>query len=132
MKSLQEQIKEKCIHFTGLGKDSCKAGILYADVKIPTKPIKIPCLLNTKLSGGTCDKCKFPTDDEAKAQANEIGKTSILILAARKQILVHIDSGGEREGVINCGNCNQNTLSYSQAQNGHIRANCLCGISFME
>lgn len=77
MKSIEEQISDKCIHFTGLGNKVCDAGVEYDSVKTKsTSPYKIPCLRNCQMSGGFygCDKQHFPTEEEIKTEVEEINK----------------------------------------------------------
>jgi hypothetical protein len=52
MKSLHEQIANKCIHFNGIMEKTCKAGICYSDVREEPGegPYKFPCLKQ----GGEC------------------------------------------------------------------------------
>jgi len=39
VRTLQEQIAGKCVHFTGLMNDTCKAGVKYSDVQLDHAPI---------------------------------------------------------------------------------------------
>lgn len=75
MKSIKEQIQDRCVHFTGIQYEKCKIGIRYKDVKDETgTPYKWPCLRDHPLGGGckTCDSCQFPTEEEAEREAEVI------------------------------------------------------------
>ena len=66
-KSLREQIENRCVHFTGVQYDCCREGIRYVDVRVG-RPYQFPCLK----TGGTCAKCRFPTEEEIIAEIEEI------------------------------------------------------------
>lgn len=67
------RIKTRCVHFTGVQHETCKAGVCYRDIPREKNPkagiIGIPCI-NPNLN--TCDKRQFPTDEEARAEAKEM------------------------------------------------------------
>jgi hypothetical protein len=133
MKTLREQIANKCVHFTGIGSVSCNAGIKYSDVR--EKEIrfyKFPCLKDSELTGGWCGKVKFPENNEVDKQVKgieEMGKMSII---ARNDIRNKITLTNEKTGNVICPACN-GILYYNQStENGHIWANCICGFGWME
>lgn len=133
MKTLNEQIAGKCIHFNGLGNKLCDAGIKYKDVEVKgARPIRIPCLKDSCLTGGECSKIQFPTDEEIAKQTEEIKAIGQKSADAYNAVKTHIDATGEMHGKIVCPSCGGN-LHYTQAEvNGHIWGKCKCGISWME
>lgn len=131
--TIEEQIKNKCIHFNGISGKTCRAGINYSDVEEKgARPIKIPCLLKNQMSGGKCEHAKFPTDEEAKIKAEDIigsGQKTLLAMIAIKE---HYKKTKILSGIIDCPNC-KGPLSYGFASNGHARGSCpQCGVSFVE
>lgn len=133
MKSLKEQITGRCIHFNGLRNQSCKIGVNYDDVKIKdTTPFKIPCLKDSRLTGGHCDKQAFVSEQEAQRQTDKILDRTNQILKVRNVIRKHADEHKIERGVVKCPSC-KGDLSYVINNNGHIWGKCAgCTISFME
>jgi hypothetical protein len=73
IKTIEEQIKNKCIHFNGIANHKCKTGVVYAKVSDKSgNPFKFPCLENTSFSGGYCDKRESPTKEYVNQQLKEI------------------------------------------------------------
>lgn len=129
MKTLKEQIQNRCIHFTGIFTNAtCKAGVNYADVRTDDRPIKLPCLKQ----GGECLKSQFPTEEQAKAEAEEIEKNGDNAVIAYIQIKAHYKNTKQLAGKIVC-ECG-GELRYSIAEsNEHIWAACsTCGINIRE
>jgi len=128
MKTLEEQIANKCIHFNGIMNDCCKAGIRYAEVRMNDKPYKFPCLKQ----GGECPKSQFLTHEEAKRKLAETlawGENVLLVYVKAKD---HFEKNKNNPGVMTC-ECG-GELKYIVAEtNGHMRAKCsACGLSFTE
>lgn len=64
--TLEEQIKNRCVHFNGIHNGVCKAGICYRDVAGDIKTL--PCLNK----GNNCEYVRFPTEEEFKETLKEI------------------------------------------------------------
>ena len=133
MKTLREQISDKCKYFNGIMNTSCEAGINYKDVELPNvKPKKFPCIKNSPFRGGTCDKVEFPSVDEVDKQVLEIIDEGKKSMTAYKLVKNHIDKTGERQGFINCPECGGKLNYTSKSMNNHIWAKCKCGLGWME
>ncbi len=126
MKSLEEQISNRCIHFTGIMNQKCLADVNYKDVRI--KPdegmYKFPCV-NT---GGFCEKCQFPSKEDVEKKIKEMEETSLRAISAYAKI----KSSHMVNGEVNC-ECG-GIIRFSKApSNGHIQCKCnKCDLSFME
>ncbi|MFA5937502.1 MAG: hypothetical protein WC822_06530 [Candidatus Paceibacterota bacterium] len=73
MRTLEEQIAQKCRHFNGLMNEACDVGVRYEDVRDTTvAPHRFPCLKGETLYGGFCVKASFPTPEEVAAEVKEI------------------------------------------------------------
>ncbi|MES2428270.1 MAG: hypothetical protein V4560_14920 [Bacteroidota bacterium] len=127
MKSIEEQISNKCVHFNGVMNTCCEIGIKYSDVRIG-KPYQFPCLK----TGGECLSSKFPTEEQVKEIIAEITDKSNKTLVACLNIKGYYNKTKYNPGQIPC-DCG-GELKYIVAEsNGHIRAKCdACGIYFME
>lgn len=115
----------RCIHFTGLIREVCEAGVRYRDVRDESKrPYGFPCLKRTEATT-TCDRCQFPTAEEAAAAERKMLDALARVGVARAAI---VEATGGRRGVsgtIPCPCCEAGTLRYSVAgSNGHIHAHC--------
>ncbi len=128
MKSIEEQISSKCIHFNGIMSKCCKAGVNYDVFRKMERPFKFPCLKQ----GGECSLSQFPTDAEVKQRVDEIENMGTNALIANIKLKEHYEKTKEPIGKIKC-ECGGD-LHYAVAQsNGHMRAKCSgCGISFVE
>jgi len=133
MKSLKDQISDKCKYFNGLMNKTCEAGINYKDVEVTNKkPRKIPCIKNSLIHGGTCDKAVFPTSKEAEKQVMEIMNEGRKSMAAHKLVTDHIAKTGQEKGFVKCPECG-GQLNYTRtSMNKHIWAKCKCGLGWME
>lgn len=132
MKTIQEQIADKCIHFTGLGDSECKAGVNYNDVKVrSTKPLKIPCLKD--MNGGSCIACEFPSKEYVEKAVNEINLKIAKTLGSYALIKAQYEKTKEATGKIKCPECG-GELHYTVAQiNNHIHAKCNgCDMGWIE
>lgn len=129
MKTIQEQIQNKCKYFTGIMSKVCKAGVNYDEVRDSiARPYKFPCFKNGDMSGGNCSKACFPSEGEAKEQAAEIRQRGVYIMLA----FAEIHKSKASSGIIACPKC-QGEMRFSRASsNGHVRAGCSCGLSFMQ
>lgn len=129
MESLHDQIANRCVHFNGVMEKVCKAGISYRDVRDETmKPYGFPCLK----TGGMCDKCQFPTEEEVRKEIEEIQIGSSWALSTLLKVKEEIKIGEHGYGSMPC-DCG-GTIHYSVAEiNGHARAACdKCKNSIME
>lgn len=131
MKTLQEQIANKCKHFNGVMSKTCRCGIAYEEVSDPiARPIKLPCFKDSGMTN--CEKAEFRTLLEVEDEVKEIegrGNKAILAIVAVKK---HIAETKKLSGTIICPSC-KGELRYSSAlSNGHTRGGCKCGISWME
>lgn len=129
MKTIQEQIQNKCKHFTGVMSKLCNAGVDYDEVRdVYARPYKFPCFAEGNLSGGACAYRCFPTADEAKMQADEIEERGKYTMAA----FAEIHKSKLSSGVIACPKCSGEMKFSRASSNGHVRAGCSCGLSFMQ
>jgi len=135
MKSLKEQIEDKCKHFAGTMNKKCDAGIEYDSVRNKnTRPFKMPCVKNSIMHGSSCDHLCYPTEEEVQKQLKEIESMGLDSVAVLVVIKTHIKSTGKPEGTVDCPVCIVGTVAFIQAEvNGHITAKCdKCDISLME
>jgi hypothetical protein len=127
MKSIQDQVSNRCVHFTGIMNKTCKVGVTYESVRFG-KPYNFPCLNQ----GGECSQCKFPTPDEVKKELDEMEVFSLKAITAHTKVWKHFEDTLERSGQIPCdcgGVLNFNVSSY----NDHVRAACSkCKLSIQE
>jgi hypothetical protein len=130
MKTLEEQIACKCIHFNGIMEKICKAGINYSDVRVSdgNGPYKFPCLKQ----GGECSSARWWNADQVKKRVAEIEYSCNKTVGAIASIKDHISKTKNQQGKVKC-ECG-GELHYTVAQvNGHIWAKCdSCDISFNE
>jgi hypothetical protein len=128
MKSVQEQILSKCIHFTGIQNKVCEAGISYDAVRGVDRPYKFPCLNQ----GGECKLCQFPTKEEAAAEDLRLTEAVNRTVGIYNRIKSIYQNTGETSGKIQCL-CG-GEIGYAIAEiNQHISAKCSkCDVSFME
>lgn len=129
MKSLEEQVAGKCVHFTGLMDKQCAAGVEYNSFG-QRKLGVIPCL-----KGGTaqCDKCQFPSDADVQARLKEIkdGSTKALklMVAARE----HYGKTKEQKGKFTCPHGDHQAVYVRASTNGHFWISCgTCKINLNE
>lgn len=128
MKTIEQQMSDKCIHFNGIMNECCKAGIKYSEVRSTDKPYKFPCLKQ----GGSCASSQFRTPEEVEKRIAEMVDNSIKVLGAYLKVKDHSEKTKQDHGKLPC-ECG-GELHYAVAQgNGHIRVKCSrCEIAFME
>lgn len=133
MRSLQEQISGKCIHFTGTVNKKCEKDITYDSVRDKTvRPFKMPCLSYHGMNGSECKHCEFPSPESVKKQVEEIEQSTKDMLARYKMVKDHYKATKERVGIVECSKC-KGDLHYEVHENGHIWAKCDdCSIGWME
>ena len=136
MRSIEDQIRSKCVHFTGIQNESCKAGVIYHDVVV--EGVGIPCLkvLNSrnlpivKDEDCVCPKRRFPTDEEVAQQvkeSDELVSRALLALAVVAEDAEKHGYGKGNGGVGSCPCpvCENGTINYSvSSYNGHRHAKC--------
>lgn len=130
MRSLEEQIANKCIHFTGIMDKQCKTGIKYEDVRVDDDngPYKFPCIK----TGGECSLAQFLTYDQVKQRVDEIENKGIKVAIAMAEIKDHVAKTKVKAGKIPC-QCGGELHYVVASLNGHVHAKCnSCGISFNE
>lgn len=137
MKSLHDQIAHRCVHFTGVGQGSCKAGFSYdevdKDMRLPYR-VGLPCLKPsenglTVLDGRPqcpCTFVQFPTEAEVQVELDEHD----MHMAKMMQALVVVNpirrehKGKDWRGVIECPVCKGKLHVSHAAYNGHVHAKC--------
>ena len=131
MKSLEEQIRRRCVHFTGLmTSKSCSAGVAYLTVHNKELPGTrgYPCFRENE--SVPCQHRRFPTDEEATTEANERREQSKKTTAAMTVAMEDAKSRGlgvgkGGKGHIACPVCSTGRLFYSVAAlNGHLWGQC--------
>lgn len=128
MKSLKEQIMDKCKHFNGTMNKKCDVGVAYEtvrEVREPGRGFKLPCLLECD----NCSKRELVTEAEADVEIEEHKKRFEGTMLARKAIVDFVGpwkKGQAARGRISCPVCRgEMTLQFSRAGvNGHIHARC--------
>ena len=122
----------RCVHFNGIGNETCDAGVKYEDVRdTSTKPYSLPCLAEYNTAGATCDKCRYPTAEELAAEKEEQRRFMEGMTKARAAIVAACGGPWKKgvtgsRGVIDCPVCGAvESLAYSRAgYNGHVHASC--------
>lgn len=133
MRSLQDQIAGKCIHFTGTINKKCKKDILYDTVRDKTvRPFTLPCLAHQGMNGGECSHCEFPSPEEVEKRIQEIESMTQETLEGFGTVRAHYEKTKEKVGKVPCSACS-GSLHYEVHGNGHIWAKCDgCGIGWIE
>lgn len=134
MKTLREQIACRCVHFNGLGKDKCRAGMAYDEVdkdkRLPMRAA-LPCFKpDIYLPAGVvqcyCPHVQFHTEEEILAQLKEHEESVAKMKLALKVIepIRKEHKGKNWRGTLECPNC-KGKLHVSHAGcNGHVHAKC--------
>lgn len=135
MKSIEEQINDKCIYFDGAQNEYCKMLVKLNDVRDKSvRPYKLPCVRNYSFGGlNNCDKRKWPDEKHVKESVEEINEICQKNLVAFAKVKIHIKNSGQDIGSIKCPSCG-GVLRYNVSTfNRHIWAKCFgCDISFNE
>jgi hypothetical protein len=142
-----EQIKGRCLHFTGKKNERCEAGVRYDDVDVNHDPVEYeshgvkytsrqstPCLTKYNYCGATCAAARFPTDAEAREKAEESARSIALWSEGRKRCAADAKATKALQGSVECPKCN-GRLHYSIAStNGHMWGRCATAdcLSWME
>ena len=129
MRTLHQQISEKCVHFNGLQHDKCDAGIAYQT----HRDAGFPCFrgeAKDKLVKGKtpcqCEKQEWPTEEAVQAEIamwdRESQKTNHGMKAVEQ---IRRDHKGQNwSGVIECPICNGRLHVSHAACNNHVHAQC--------
>jgi hypothetical protein len=128
MRSLHQQISEKCIHFTGVQNEKCEAGVEYKSFR----GCPFPCFrgeAGDKLRKGekpfVCEKVEWPTEEYIQAEIDMWERESKKAVEGNRAV-AHIrkeQRGKNYRGVVECPIC-KGKLHVSHASNGHIHARC--------
>lgn len=111
----------RCVHFTGIQNNTCKAGVAYADVKDTTeRPYRWACMSPDV----PCASRRVATQEEAEAEDRALNALFANVDKARQAIVVATDDNRDVSGEMACPVCDGGTLRYSVARNGHIHAAC--------
>lgn len=141
-KSLAEQKRDKCVHFTGIMNDECAAGVNYESVRVDG--CGLPCLRgDSRISGGDnlpCDKRHWPTEEEVQAMVDESNRRMKIALSGVAAVVEDAAKRGLGKrnggrGEVDCPVCDGGTIHYSVSGfNGHRHAKCTTAdcVSFME
>ncbi len=134
MKSLEDQVLNQCVHFTGIYVNkTCNAGIAYDEVvDKSSKPYRFPCLKEVLFTGGSCEKATFPSEEEAKDEVDRMTKSASGSIKALMLVKEYFQKTGERKGKLKCPVCGGQLLFIVAETNNHVRISCSCGISVME
>lgn len=130
MRSLAEQIANKCEHYRGLQHDTCAAGVSHASVTDESGKgfERYPCFREGECLA--CDKRHFPTPEEVAKQVADIDahmeQTGRGVAAARFDAEARgFKKGNGGAGSVKCPCCEGGTLHYSVAgYNGHMHGRC--------
>lgn len=111
-----------CKHYNGCGKhDQCTAGITYKDVVAPDLCgiNAYPCFPDS-VQPSLCHSRQMPTAEEIAAEDAKLAIYTKHLFAARKAII----ATGQTAGSVLCPRCQDASIYFSIAPNGHIRATC--------
>lgn len=113
--------QERCIHFTGVSNETCKAGCSYKKLIG-----SLPCLPWLNLQKAKCDKYQAPTpeqvaEEEAHIQSliDRMMKAGPLIKRIKTQ-----HKGKSWSGVEECPVCKGRLHMSHAAYNGHVHGRC--------
>lgn len=74
---LQQSVESRCVHFTGIQKNVCKAGVLYQSLMVEGWK-GLPCIATGKLTHeercAACPHFKLPTPEEVKEELEGFAK----------------------------------------------------------
>lgn len=128
--TLEEQVKNRCKHFTGIMDNACRANVIYKDVQdknVQSVLRSYPCLFKEIT---TCPKREYKTDQEVAADLKSMAEISTFAFGVID--LVRGKPPGT-SGTCQCPVCKGSVLYSIAPNNGHIRARCNgCQCSFIE
>jgi len=129
MRSLRQQIEEKCIHFNGVQNDTCKAGIKYTELKgrgFPCFRGGMAYKLKTTETQIGCDKLEWPSEEYIQNELKEHDDAFAKVEAGLNAVK-HIREeykGRHFRGVIECPVCKGKLHVRHAACNAHVHAHC--------
>lgn len=137
MKTLTEQIRRECIHFTGIMQKTCKKGMVYdevdAELPLPYRAA-LPCfepdeVQLQRLAGKPqchCPHVQFPTPEEVAAHEAEVKRCMDKTMLALKAVqpIRREQRGKDWSGVIECPICQGKLHVRHAGCNGHVAAKC--------
>lgn len=128
-KSLREQIADKCVHFSGLMNDTCKAGIDYERFRKQAAtpgPRGFPCLRDYD-KAPECDKREWPSEEYIRARLDKIEASTQRHLKAAAVVAEfrRKHKGKSAQEEVPCPACGTGTLHLSiSGYNGHVWGKC--------
>lgn len=134
MKSLRDQIAGKCVHFNGISKKTCDAGMSYDEVDKDNRVAYragLPCF-KPDLDGieghpkCACPHLRFPSEEEVQKELDEhersVKKFTVALLAVNP--IREKYKGKNWSGIIECPVCKGKLHVSHAACNGHVHARC--------
>lgn len=137
MKTIEEQIGGRCVHFNGISNAQCGCGVIYKQAFGERPVLKMPCIKermsHLKEEVIPCEKLQFSTAEDVKKEVDDIKKSTVLTIIALSAVKRYIKETGIKRAHIQCPN-GDHKLWYQQAQvNGHVWMQCkVCEIKMME
>jgi len=131
MKTLREQIENKCNHFTGLMQKTCNKGHCYDDMDAENRlPMRrgLPCLRESS-QAEPCSHCpdmEYPTEEQIAAELASMDERvdrMKLVLATLKPLRKE-HKGTNWRGTITCPVCQGNMHVTHAAYNNHMSGVC--------
>lgn len=115
---------QRCVHFTGVQHEVCKAGVRYDSF---AKNAGLPCIrLGGARPGNSCDKKQLPTEEEIQKHEDEIEATlkRFRTVAPVIEKVKKEHKGTSWKGVEVCPVCNGRLHMTHAAYNGHVWGKC--------
>lgn len=127
-RSLEDQIRGRCVHFNGTGNDACEAGIRYDEFRKMPRPFCFPCLRGGSFKGEEfeCPKRRWPSDEEVKAELDEhaVHVKKFMAVGPLVRRIKEEHRGKSWGGVEECPVCKGRLHLSHAAYNGHIHGSC--------
>lgn len=118
---MSEKVPRRCIHFTGVQNQRCRAGIEYQAFRhgLMEKgfPGWLPCLSDET----DCRARTRKTAEDLAEEERQFEEIFELVRKARSGILANADTSGR--AIIKCPKC-ANGLVWIVASNGHVHGKC--------
>ena len=90
-----------CVHFTGIGNDTCQAGIAYREVKVDGSPGGWPCIAaRNHPRVGHCDRYQEPTVEQMAAA---VAQREHLFDCMRRKVSTCCEAPYDTSGVVQSG-----------------------------
>ena len=129
MRSLYQQISEKCIHFSGVQHEKCGAGVEYKSFR----GCPFPCFrgeAGDKLRKGekpfVCEKVEWPTDAYIQAEIAMWDRENKKVGAGLKAVepIRKEHKGKNWRGIIECPLCKGKLHVSHAGSNNHVHGRC--------